>query len=211
MDINYINRLKHCIDNNSLKEFVKIYNKNNIHVDCNGNTLLHYIVKQQCYDITSFLLKNHTNFETKNNEGLTAFDVSNDENKRIIFNYLLLREEEHIMKSDNNKHNMTNTIFEKNTIIEELNNEIKNLNDTIECQKNKYKTEIDNLNNTIENQKLTHIKEIENLNNDFEKIKNNYDKLLITCHNYRENVINTSDVLNNIEQQLNNIKKTKNF
>ena len=71
------------------------------------------------------------------------------------------------------KHNMTNTI------IEELNNEIKNLNDTIECQKNKYKTEIDNLNNTIENQKLTHIKEIEILNNDFEKIKNNHDKLLI--------------------------------
>ena len=57
MNNDYINRLKQCVDDNNLLEFIEIYDEDIIYIDENNNTILHYVVQKNNYDMTRFLLQ----------------------------------------------------------------------------------------------------------------------------------------------------------
>ena len=90
MDKNQIKKLTQYMDNDDLQKFIKNYDKNIIYVDEDDNTILHYVVQKNCFKILDYLLHNNNlNFQVKNKLGYTIYDVANDENKKILFDFVL--------------------------------------------------------------------------------------------------------------------------
>jgi hypothetical protein len=78
------------IEENNLEKLKKLYNYNKYILtqkDEHLNTLLHYAVKCNNYEITKFLLEKGINYDEPNDEALTALHYSSGEVKKLLSSY----------------------------------------------------------------------------------------------------------------------------
>jgi ankyrin repeat protein len=88
--------MKIAVFNNNLENFKKIYSKSclkdkeykNVAIDDNGYTLLMFVVNEDNYEISKYLLDNRHSPYTKNNTNQDCFDIAGNEDiKQLLMNY----------------------------------------------------------------------------------------------------------------------------
>lgn len=138
-------------DITKVKLLINEDNVDNVLDEASNYTAFHYAVSFQYTPIIKYLLSLNADYDMKDSENRTVFDMSNDSIKKIILN------------------NVTDQLFNANEEINDISHELNDVNKDL----NKTKLSKDNLESELKSKKL----EIDNLTKKINQLKDNINKL----------------------------------